>query len=61
VDYHLKERLRALGHDYFRTHGFGFVMTRTGSGHTREVTDRVFRSQAERTWQGIPTIAGVIA
>lgn len=56
VDHHLKLRLKSLGHSIYRTHGFGFALTRTGNDHTWNVSDARLKSAAVRTWKGIPDV-----
>jgi hypothetical protein len=59
VDRALIEDVHRAGGRVYRTHGFGYVLERRGSGHTWEADDSYFLEQAEDTWPGLAlTVAG---
>lgn len=60
VDVALIEDVRRLGGLVYRTHGFGYVLVRHGSGHTWENEDSYFLRHAERSRSGwVPEFAGL--
>ena len=60
VDTALIEDVRRIGGSVYRTHGFGFVLVRHGSGHTWESGDGYFLRQAEAVREGWdPGFAGL--
>lgn len=52
VDAALIEDVRATGGTVYRTHGFGYVMRRTASGHTWDADLDDLVGRAVRTWEG---------
>lgn len=54
VDRALLDRVLAAGGLVYRTHGFGFVYTRHGSGHTWDPGVDYFLRDPRRRWQGLP-------
>ena len=60
VDTALIEDVRRAGGSVYRTHGFGYVLVRHGSGHTWESGDGYFLRQAEAVRKGWdPVFAGL--
>ena len=60
VDVALIEDVRRVGGTVYRTHGFGYVLVRHGSGHTWESDDTYFLQHAEELRQGwAPEFAGL--
>ena len=60
VDTALIEDVRRAGGSVYRTHGFGYVLVRHGSGHTWESEDGYFLRQAESVREGWdPGFAGL--
>jgi GT2 family glycosyltransferase len=60
VDRALIEDVHRAGGRVYRTHGFGYVLERRGSGHTWDADDTYFLEQAEMSWPGLALdIAGV--
>ena len=56
----LVEDVRSVGGSVYRTHGFGFVTVRHGSGHTWQADDEYFLSRAETVVPGwAPEYAGL--
>ncbi|MCY4371920.1 MAG: glycosyltransferase [bacterium] len=60
VDVALIEDVRRAGGQVYRTHGFGYVLVRHGSGHTWENDDSYFLRHAEHSRPGwAPEFAGL--
>ncbi len=60
VDVALVEDVRRVGGKVYRTHGFGYVLVRHGSGHTWENDDTYFLRHAEQIRAGwTPEFAGL--
>ena len=57
VDYFMIRRYLGNGLRVFRTHGFGFALSRRREGHTWDVDPGWLRSGAHQTWRGIPAVA----
>ncbi len=53
VDRALIEDVHQAGGRVYRTHGFGYVLERRGTGHTWEAEDKYFLDQAEMSWPGL--------
>jgi glycosyltransferase involved in cell wall biosynthesis len=53
VDRGLIDDVVHRGGTVHRTHAFGYVLHRHGTGHTWEMDDRVFLDQAEARWPGL--------
>jgi hypothetical protein len=54
VDRALLDRVLADGGLVYRTHGFGFIYTRHGDGHTWDPGLDYFARDPVRTWNGLP-------
>jgi hypothetical protein len=59
VDRYLLKALHREGGRSYRTHGFGFVLVRHSDGHTWNPPQGQLDKRVERTWQGLPPVAGV--
>jgi hypothetical protein len=54
VDRGLLERVLAAGGLAYRTHGFGYIYSRRGEGHTWAADLDHFERDAVRRWAGVP-------
>jgi hypothetical protein len=57
VDQGLIHRVRERGGRVYRTHGYGYLLHRSGDGHTWAQRDAYFLESATRLWQGMQLIA----
>ena len=59
VDHYIKQAALASGASIYRTHGYGFALVRHQDGHTWNPPEGELEGGIQRTWAGIPEVAGV--
>jgi hypothetical protein len=57
VDRALLDRVLRAGGLIYRTHGFGYIYSRHGDGHTWDPGDRYFLLNPLRQWSGYPPLS----